>query len=278
MSHQPKRGSPIGHEKAPSSGSLRKPLYLDAAGICQIRAEGPALRCQMHKGPDRFFPLARLSRVLVRGPVNIRGDAMLAIMQAGLPITWLTVQGQVAGYVLTASPRLDALLNQRLEDLAETGELADILENWRLARMRQLIMEEVAPHLGWLRDLRARSIRSRAGSLIHKRLGIRWDKEIRAFRPLVLSLVLEEWQNVGLSHFWLDPGPERPDLAALLAGLLEWPLWRIGLKLKQVPDLETWQARIRFFENHRRALQRRAQQLMDDLIRHLYGIVPGVGL
>ncbi len=267
---------------SPSPGTpapaLRKPLYLDAGGIREVRVEGPALRCRMAQGPDRHFPLARVSRILARGPVNIRGDAMLGILQAGLTITWLTPDGTLTGYALTAAPRPDALLDQRLEDLAATGELADILENWRLSRMRRLIMEEVAPHLGWMKDLRARGIRGRAGGIIRRRLGIRWEKEIRAFRPLSLSLVLEEWRRMGTSPLWLDPGPERADLAALLAGLLEWPMWRIGLELPAAPDLSSWQARVRFFEEHRPAMQRHTRKLADDLVRHLYSVVPGAGI
>ena len=259
-----------------AASRLRKPLYLDAAGIREVRAEGPALRIIMHEGVDRFFPLPRLSRITIRGPVNVRGDAMLAILSAGLSIVWLRGDATAAGHVLSASPRIDALLEQRLQDLAETGELPHVLENWRLAMLRRLILSEVMPHLGWVKDMRTRSIRGMAGGKIHKRLGIRWEKEIRAFLPLRLSLALGEWQELGISAIWLDPGPERPDLAALVAGLLEWPMWHIGLKLRQAPELASWQARIAFFERHHPYLLHQTQTIIDDLVRHLYAMQPGL--
>jgi hypothetical protein len=230
----------------------------------------------MQEGPDHFYPLARISRIIIRGPVTLEGDAMLAIFQAGLSITWADTQGELAGHVLSSHPRLDALLNQRLEDLAETGELPHVLENWRLAMQRSLILRLVAPGLGWLKDLRTRTIRRKAASRIHRRLGLKWDREIRTFRPMLMSLALAEWQRLGLSPLWLDPGPERPDMAGLVAGLLEWPMWHIGLKLRRAPDFASWKSRIAFFERNHPLLIRHAREMIDDLVRHLYATLPGL--
>lgn len=255
---------------------LRKPLYLDAAGIVQVRAEGPALRIRMREGPDRHYPLARLSRIVVRGDADVRGDAMLAVLRSGLGMTWLEASGTLVGHVLSACRRSDALLDQRLEDLSDTGELPHVLENWRLAMMRRLILRLVAPRLGWLKDLRARTIRRKAAARIHERTGCDWRKEMRHFHPLLLSLALEKWRDAGISAAWLDPGPERPDLAGLVAGLLEWPMWRTGLQLKRNPELRNWHARIAFFERHHQRFQRECAGIVDHLARHLLATLPGL--
>ncbi len=250
---------------------LRKPLYLDAAGAERVEAEGPALRVVMREGLARFYPLARLSRLVVHGPVEFGAQALLEIMDHGLGIVFLDGRERLAGYLLSARPLVDSSVNQRLEDLAASGELGEILDDWRLAQIRRAILRDVGPRLGWLRDLRARNVRKLAAARIRARTAMDWGRQMRAFRPLLRSVALRALKEAGIAPRWLDPEPQRPDLAALIAGLLEWSLWRAGLELRRAPDLGGWRGKVAFFERQE-IIGIRARELTDALVRHVHSV------
>lgn len=247
-----------------------KPLYLDSAGVARVGADGPALRITVKDGTTRHFPLSRLSRLIVRGPVDVSGEAILAILQAGLSITWLRSDQALAGHLMSATPLPDDSLTQRLDDLHALTDLNVILENWRLSRLRRALLREIGPHVGWVPDLRARTLRNAAARRIHARTGLHWQKEIRRFRPMLTSLVTRHLRAAGVAPRWMDPGPQLPDLAGIITGILETTLWRIGLELKKAPDLDSWKKRIAFFESHLGPLDRHADALVEDLARHLF--------
>ncbi len=251
---------------------LLKPLYLDSAAVSHVDADGPALRIQQKDGVVRHFPLIRLSRLVVRGSVDVSGDAVLAILRAGLSMTWLLPDQTLAGQLMSASPMPDDSLTQRLDDLHALTDLKVILENWRLSRLRRALMRDIGPYVGWVPDLRARTLRNAAARRIRARTGLQWQKEIQQFRPLLRSVITRHLRDAGVAARWMDPGPQLPDLAGLMAGILETTLWRIGLELRETPDLAGWKKRIAFFESHARPLERHAHALVEDLARHLFDV------
>ena len=75
-----------------------KPLYLGNGQDLRVRADGPALRVD---GPGRAagrYPLTRLARVLSADDVAWRTDAMLACLQAGVPIVFVGRDGTPIGW------------------------------------------------------------------------------------------------------------------------------------------------------------------------------------
>ena len=250
---------------------LRKPLYLQAGSLLRVDVEGPALRVEYLSGSRQYFPLPRISRIMARGPVPFMPQALLAIVQHGLGIVFSGTHDETLGYLLSARPLPDDTLSQRLQDLQSLGLLGDTLENWRLSRLRMLILQEAGPYLGWLRDLRARTARSAAAGRIYKRTGLRWQKMMRTWRPMLRALAQEHLSRAGVTVAWMDPRPDKPDLAELIAGLLEWGVWRIGLRLRRPEPLDKWRQQVAFLERYQGYLETLCWQLVDDLARHVYG-------
>jgi hypothetical protein len=81
-------------------------LHLDgAAAPVAVLLEGPALRPRRPEAADRFAPLAGLARVTVHGPrVHWRPEALLACLEAGIPVVFLGARGALAGVLVPARP------------------------------------------------------------------------------------------------------------------------------------------------------------------------------
>jgi hypothetical protein len=81
-------------------------LHLDGvAAPVAVLLEGPALRLRRPEAADRFAPLAGLARVTVHGPrVHWRPEAMLACLEAGIPVVFLGARGALAGVLVPSRP------------------------------------------------------------------------------------------------------------------------------------------------------------------------------
>jgi CRISPR associated protein Cas1 len=116
-----------------------RPLYLDR-GAAAVRLEGLALIVDQSDTAEGRFPLRLLSRVVVRGAVPWSMDALLACLAAGVPITFLSLDGSVIGLCLGRERPEEslAMLLDRL--LAEPG-WAEIYGRWSRAAERRAIVE-----------------------------------------------------------------------------------------------------------------------------------------
>ena len=250
---------------------LRKPLYIDGTHVRELALEGPALRLEDDLGRKRYYPLARLSRTVWRGHFLCETQALEALLEAGLSLTIIGKDGAALGWLASAAPLLLTSLQQRLEEVEGLGLLQQVLENWRLSRLRMMILRHVVPILPGTHpsDLRARTMRSRANHLIYRRSGLEWRKIMRGYRALLRALALQRLQEAGVDAQWLGAEPKRPDLGALLAGLLEWVLWGAALKREKLSPLCEWRDEIAFFESQRTAMNQEAEILLTDLERTL---------
>jgi CRISPR/Cas system-associated endonuclease Cas1 len=69
-----------------------QPLYVDS-GATGIRLEGPALVVAQPTRAETRVPLRRLARVVVRGTVPFATDALLGCLGAGVPVTFVALDG-----------------------------------------------------------------------------------------------------------------------------------------------------------------------------------------
>ena len=138
-----------------------RPLYVDH-GAAAVRLEGPALIVDQPEAAEGRFPLRLLSRVVVRGPVPWSMEALFACLGGGVPVTFLSLDGEVVGLCLGRDRPEEslAMLLDRL--LAEPG-WAEIYGRWCKAAERRAIVE-VVRRLGLPvgSDLRPEIVRSMA--------------------------------------------------------------------------------------------------------------------
>ena len=120
------------------SPPLRKPLYLDGTHLRSMRLEGPALKVEDDQGRLRYYPLARLSRLILRGNFLCETEVLEALLSAGLPLVIISQEGETLGWLVSAHPLLLSTLQQRLEEAEGLGLLQETLENWRLSRLRRV--------------------------------------------------------------------------------------------------------------------------------------------
>jgi hypothetical protein len=259
------------HNRPPAPPPLRKPLYLDGAHLRGIALEGPALKVEDDLGRLRHYPLARLSRIVLRGEMRCDTGVLQALLAAGLSLIIIGKEGEALGWLASAEPLLISTLQQRLEEAEGLGLLQQTLEDWRLSRLRLMILRHVVPYLPGTHpsDLRARTMRSRANNLIYRRCGLDWRKIMRRFRPLLQSLALQRLQEAGVDAQWLGADAARPNMARFFAQLLEWPLWGAALRHRKLAAPASWRGEIAFFEAHRETLDQEMQSLLADLEHNL---------
>jgi hypothetical protein len=140
-----------------------RPLYVDR-GAAAVRLEGPALIVDQPDAAEGRFPLRLLSRVVVRGPVPWSMEALFACLAGGVPITFLSLDGEVVGLCLGRDRPEESLATLLDRLLAEPG-WAEIYQRWQKAAERRSIVEVTRRlNLPVGTDLRPQVVRALAAS------------------------------------------------------------------------------------------------------------------
>lgn len=135
-----------------------RPLYVDRAAAA-VRLDGPALIVEQPECAEGRFPLRLLSRVVVRGPVPWSMAALFACLSAGIPVTFLSLDGAIVGLCL-GRDRPEESLAMLLDRLTAEPDWTEIYARWRIAAERRAMVEAArrfALPLG--PDLRADGVR-----------------------------------------------------------------------------------------------------------------------
>lgn len=123
---------------APAAGP-RKPLHLDGrTHSIEVGAVGPALA--VARGQHRMqFPLARLSRILVRGRVHWRGEAIALCLQHRVPLVFLDAQAQPLGAALALQPH-PGVLEELLAEFVDRPHWRALYDNWLRSQRLRILM------------------------------------------------------------------------------------------------------------------------------------------
>jgi hypothetical protein len=122
-----------------------RPVYIDH-GAAAVRLDGPALIVEERERSEGRFPLRLVSRVVVRGPVPWSMEALFGCLAAGVPVTFLSLEGEVVGLCL-GRDRPEESLSMLLDRLTGEPLWGEIYGRWCRAAERRAIVE-VARRLG----------------------------------------------------------------------------------------------------------------------------------
>lgn len=135
------------------------PLYVDGSAVpVRILLDGPSLRLQRDGSAEARYPLCRLTRLVVRGPVAWGGEALTACLAHGVPVSLLDGAGRSVGACLPATPRV-ADTAALVDEAGQAGVLAAVLSNWLRAAERRAILVMVIQMQITPYDLRSATVR-----------------------------------------------------------------------------------------------------------------------
>ncbi len=203
-------------------------LHLDGAERpVAVLVEGPALRLRRQGVADVFAPLPRLARVVVHGiRVQWRTEALLACLQAGVPVLFLGSRDALAGALVPVRPpAMRADLAALLDAAASAPGFRRRLEDFCLAEERRAILallrQEPDGGLGIADDLRP--------GVVRRRCFARCEGPAEAVANLMAGLasamVAESLARRGVGPQFLARRSGGFGLAEALGRVLAWHLW-----------------------------------------------------
>lgn len=202
-----------------------RPLYLQSPLPVTVRWETPALSVRHRGRAPRLFPLARISRVLVSGPVEWETAALLACADRGIPITFLEGDGELRAYLFGTSQRRAGLL-YRLTDLLDRPDWRDRYDTWRES-MLSLARRSLLRRLGMdpMRSPRLEVLGDRIMLLLEAQIGPASTTSVeRRILGYCHGIAAEALADAGLDAAHSRYIDEYLDLPGDIAVLLRWDL------------------------------------------------------
>lgn len=255
-----------------------KPLYLYAAEPMIVILDGPALRVRRRHRAEGLFPLARVSRVVISGAVEIRTPALTACLARGIPVSFVQRDGTPVG--LCIGHRLKRTgISSLLEELFCISQWPELYENWRKAAERQAIRDTLRSLHIEVSDYRPRTVRNFTAQTLEKLASTRDIARARAIHHSALTaLVLRTAADFGVQPEHMVGLQRGFCLRDELCGILEWRLFPVHVRCLRDPDSthldprRRHRAAIAHFEHNASELQRHCYKLLSSLEYWLQGI------
>jgi hypothetical protein len=255
-----------------------KPLYLDAEQPFRVELDGPSLVLTADAQAARRFPFSRLSRLLVCGPVELPTAALLECLRRGIPVTFLTGDGALAGFALPAQTRTSRLTD-RLEEFLERPDWHAHYDSWRRAAERRQILNALGRLRRRSQDLRPATVSALLDETLDELAGRRSRLEAVAWLEAALATLLSELITaMGMAPDLI--AERRPGFHLLrdFTGLL---LWRLKAEFAAALAEKTlsaaagrlWRRQLAaWFEQRGAAERTRARRLLDGFSFWLGGL------
>jgi hypothetical protein len=203
--------------------AVKRPLYLEAGATTRVRIDGPALVVRTAGEARRWFPLRLLSRVVSRPQVAWDGSAILALIEAGVPLFFIDKDGALAGACLG---RFDdrSGLRAHLDALIAQPSWPVRYDNWRRSEERRILRHLHAAFSWPEADLRPDVARARVEWALAQALGPAWRERLHPLMGLLRSEVIGELKAMGLEPDVIAGLRGQATLAKDITALVGWAL------------------------------------------------------
>lgn len=226
-----------------------KPLYLASGHAWQVSLDGRALRVEAAGRAPAWYPLRRLARIVSATDTQWQTNALMACLNAGVPVAFLDGHGQPVGYCYGHTRRettLDGLLQLALDH----PDWEQHFGYWRHAMERTLILRLQKVINVPLRRLDAEYVQGRFCNAHFQRLRHPVAPMFRCFTGPIHALAAARLSQL-LSVTLLGHPRQGFCLTTELAELLHWPVH--ALVHRMAPPLP-----------HDKTMQRIAVTLMEE--------------
>jgi hypothetical protein len=201
-----------------------RPLYVDSAAA-GIRLEGPALVVARPARADTRVPLRRLARVVVRGGVPFDTDALLGCLGAGVPVTFVALNGQVLGYCIGPERRAWSI-GPLLERLVADPDWPEFIGRWTRHAESEVIQRtcrrmRLQPDL----DTRPATVRTKLAQALPGGATPGAEAVLRRLDGLLRAHLAELLQRAGIPPRYRGQEASPLDLRPCFAAALCWHLW-----------------------------------------------------
>lgn len=246
-----------------------QPLYLNAPEVRRVSLEGPALKVVCRHQADQYFPLARLSRVISRGPVSWSSAALLECLRRGVPVTLLDREGKLLGMCFGAWPQ-DSRFSSLLDAFFVLEDGPQRLVDWFRGQSRQRLLALLRRQKLRPSDLRLQPVREFLAFELKRREVLADAFLLRRLRPLTFAHVAEILTTYQVQPAVLEPSHDWRGLVSYLTGLLEWEWWEWALMGRLRPSYPIDQQSVTAcYEHHATAVDQHARDWIGRLWRWL---------
>ncbi|MGR9087715.1 MAG: CRISPR-associated endonuclease Cas1 [Gammaproteobacteria bacterium] len=246
-----------------------KPLYIKGVAGTAVAFDDPALTVEFPGKTRQLFPLARVSRIVVTGPVDWSMAALLSCADTGISIVFLTESGDVrARWLGCARMRQSAV--QMFADFWQRADALDRYQDW-FGAMERMAVRSSARRLGFAdwQEADAGALRS----WLEKSFDPAWRVPVRQLNGFLLATVLE-----GLGHAGLDARcdalhDERVQFAGDMGRLLLWDLYpALTAWKRKCPEAPDHQNLATFYENRLHRTENLLRGLLNKWHQYLLGL------
>lgn len=112
-----------------------KPLYLDGGQVSSIRLEFESLRVTSVNLANTWFPLERVSRLVIYGQLTLSSEVIIACLKRNIPIVFSCFDDGYVGVCLGTSFHAQAL-SSHIQELYESPARLYLLDDWFCAQER----------------------------------------------------------------------------------------------------------------------------------------------
>jgi hypothetical protein len=214
------------------------PLYLHAEEPLQVTYREPALCIKAENRSDRIYPLRRIERIQVSGPVEWRTEALLACADKGISIHFINRQGETRGRLVGVTHNRQNLAEQ-LQHLLNQPDWERRYHQWCWAMGLQT-QRYVANRLGYkYRDARELTKLPKwcADRLSERVAAASADKSLQWLHQDLYGLVTQKLHQRGAWRDSILMLNKPVDLAHDLTSILQWLLLIIReQQIQHYPD------------------------------------------
>lgn len=248
-----------------------KPLYLDGAAVNRIRLEHESLRIISEHNADTWFPLNRISRVILSGHMLLSSKVLAACLSNNIPIVVAGREGEFVGVCFGTNFRQQSLQSHILE-LYESRAQLYVLDNWFAAQQRQQVLL-IQKRFRLPRELfDASEVKARLDEFIcmeHRFYD--WQNCITKLTPMLAAELTVLLRHFGFDSEVLRPAPASMGLLQHFIDLMEWQLW-INAANGHLPSGTLRKQLVHYYQSQSDTIERFTRLQIDKLWHRFYEV------